>query len=130
METVTVSQFVEKHKIKMSSVQIDSRPDGLMDASMNHWKCTLRMGTKRMTVYFSQGPAVDHEPAVDDVLGSLSMDVRCLPCSFEYFCSEFGYDTDSRKAEKIYNAIIHIGRRLANFFDDARQFADLQEVEY
>ena len=22
--------------------------------------------------------------------------------SFEYFCSEFGYDTDSRKAEKIY----------------------------
>ena len=40
-------------------------------------------------------------PSPYDILASLEKyDYR----SFEDFCSEFGYDTDSRNAEKIYNA--------------------------
>lgn len=50
--------------------------------------------------------------------------------SFEQFCSEFGYDTDSRQAEKIYRKCIKQYDRLSKIFDgDIYEFAnELQEV--
>lgn len=36
--------------------------------------------------------------------------------SFEEFCNEFGYDTDSRKAEKTYNAMLEQDRNLRRLF--------------
>lgn len=41
-------------------------------------------------------------PTAYDVLACLQ---KYDPRTFEDFCMEFGYDTDSRKAEKIYNAV-------------------------
>lgn len=37
--------------------------------------------------------------------------------SFEDFCSEFGYDTDSRKAEKIYKACEKSLKKFERVFD-------------
>ncbi len=50
--------------------------------------------------------------------------------SFDEFCSEFGYDTDSRQAEKIYRKCIKQYDRLSKIFDgDIYDFAnELQEV--
>jgi hypothetical protein len=75
METVTVSEFVAKHGITMDAKQIESRPDGLMMDSARHFKCILKNGSKRLTVYFSQGLAWTTAPEVDDVLGSLSGEI-------------------------------------------------------
>ena len=43
-------------------------------------------------------------PSAYSVLSSLSADR--FEGSFEDFCSEYGYDSDSRKAEQIYKAVV------------------------
>jgi len=48
--------------------------------------------------------------------------------SFENFCSEFGYDTDSRKAEKIYKAVVIEYDKVSNFFTDS-EIEQLQEIQ-
>jgi hypothetical protein len=55
-------------------------------------------------------------PTAYDVLACLT---KYDPGSFENFCSEFGYDTDSRKAEKTYNAVKQEYDNLARLFNEA-----------
>lgn len=43
-------------------------------------------------------------PAVADVVYCLCSDARAGELDFDDFCSEFGYDSDSRKAERIWQA--------------------------
>lgn len=42
-------------------------------------------------------------PDPEDVLASLLLDALAGTNTFEEFCSDFGYDEDSRKAEKIWH---------------------------
>lgn len=42
------------------------------------------------------------KPKIDDVLYALISDYQCAQDSFNDFCSNLGYDTDSRKALQIY----------------------------
>lgn len=124
-ETVTVSDFVTAHKISMDSVAVNDRPDGLMNEKMNHWKCTLKMGKKRMTLYFSQGYGIQHDPTTEDVLNCLLADANGMDyqVGFEDWCRDYGYDTDSRTAEKTYKAIVHQSKRLGQFLGDKLQEA-------
>ena len=55
------------------------------------------------------------EPSLYDVLACLT---TYDPGTFEDFCSEFGYDTDSRKAEKIYNAVEGEWLKVQSLFND------------
>jgi hypothetical protein len=48
--------------------------------------------------------------------------------TFEDFCSEFGYDADSRKAEQVYNAVVKEWRKVRAFFTDA-EIAELQDIQ-
>lgn len=69
-------------------------------------------------------------PTIEDVLYCLLADASCVQYgqTFEEFCSELGYDTDSRKAEKIFNvcrdvwaALIRLGadfEKLNKLFQD------------
>lgn len=53
-------------------------------------------------------------PSVSDMLCNLS-DSLCTfedAGSFEEFAADFGYDSDSRKAEKLYNDVMDEGRKL------------------
>lgn len=43
-------------------------------------------------------------PSILDVVSSLLLDADVCGRSFEEWASDFGYDTDSRQAEKIYRA--------------------------
>lgn len=40
------------------------------------------------------------------------------PGTFDNFCSEFGYDTDSKKAEKTYNAVLSEFKNMQSLFSD------------
>jgi hypothetical protein len=55
-------------------------------------------------------------PTVRGVLSSLLLDVRAGEMSFEEFCSDFGYDTDSRKAHKTWEACSEAMRGLTNLY--------------
>lgn len=80
----------------------------------DHYKVTLRRGRSRYTTYFSKG--YDHngqEPSLPEVLECLRSDYGSYRDhdSFEDFCAEFGYDSDSRSAERMFKAIQSQGAR-------------------
>lgn len=51
-------------------------------------------------------------PKLDDVLHSLIMDSEAMNISFDEWCDNFGYDTDSRGALKTYLACQENGLKL------------------
>ena len=63
-------------------------------------------------------------PTAYDVLACLT---KNDPGTFEDFCSEFGYDEDSRKAEKIYNAVLDEWKNVCALFTDG-EIEQLQEI--
>lgn len=62
-------------------------------------------------------------PTAYDVLASVT---KSDPGTFSDFCSDFGYDTDSRKAEKDYFAVQEEWKNINRLFNDVLD--DLQEV--
>jgi hypothetical protein len=134
-DTVTIAQFIESNRISLTAEKYtDHNP--LMEGEgirMDHWKVTLERGSRsvvrsvdditprRMTLTFSKG--LGHhgaEPTAEEVLDCLASDASGIENArdFEDFCSEYGYDTDSRKAEKIYKDTKHQTERLRKFLGD------------
>lgn len=127
---MTIQEFVAKHGVKIDSTLIDARPDGGdWIAGSAHWKVVLTVRGKRMTIYYSQGPAVIEEPKVAHVLDSLALDASAAQGTFEDFCSEFGYDTDSRKVERMFKACQKIKRDLERLFRSDRVEELIYQVE-
>ncbi len=114
--------------LTFSYTDSDHNPN-MDDASMDHYKCTLRNDGRSMTVYFSKGSGHNGAPpTLDEVLECLASDCANLG-SFEDWCSEFGYDTDSRKAERTYHAIVKQEialRRLLGANFDSIVYAEVQ----
>jgi hypothetical protein len=52
----------------------------------------------------ANSPRRQAPPALADVLSSLLLDSSALGAKFEEWADNFGYDKDSREAERIYNA--------------------------
>lgn len=124
----TVLNFAITHLIRARSVQITERPDRDDDdkwaRTASHYMVTLTRdlrGTGQdsptMSVLWSQGSGIKGLPKVTSVLDSLASDAQGIDNarSFEEWASEYGYDTDSRKAETTYNACRDIAKRLRKF---------------
>lgn len=122
----TLAAFITKHDLKFECHRVNARPDGLMSDSKDiqrHFKCHITgpnfketdtaTGIKTVrqsysfSLYFSQGSAHTEEPTLADVLDCLASDASSYDNAgtFEEWASEYGYDSDSRKAEKTYKAI-------------------------
>src|SRR5579863_1776538 len=101
--TITMAEFITSHRIYFSSKQVDDNPN--MDAAsrdnMDHWRCTFRIFKRRMTVPFSMGSGHHgRAPTAGDVLDALASDSSEWATgvvTFEDWCANFGYDTDSRE---------------------------------
>jgi len=65
-------------------------------------------------------------PSAYDVLACISGDLYC-PNSFEDFCGEYGYDSDSRKAEKIFNLSHAFSKKMVRFFSP-EEVEELSEI--
>lgn len=65
-------------------------------------------------------------PTAYDVLACVSSDLY-YPETFEEFCSEYGYEQDSRKAEQTFKAADKFGRKLRAFFTE-KEAEDLSEI--
>jgi hypothetical protein len=104
-ERLSIAAFVVKHKIGMHAVAVTANPHMVSDQPMRHWLCRFnKPGKGKMQVYFSMGMGLKGAPCAADVLDCLALDAAGVGDgqSFEDWCSEYGYDTDSRKAEKTY----------------------------
>lgn len=100
------------------------------------WKCELITANGRITTSFKMG--LGHvikarfswsndkpkPPTLNDVLHSLINDADARSMSFNDWCSEFGYDSDSMKAFNIYQACCESAKKL----DILYTRADIEEI--
>ena len=126
---LTLTAFIRQHEITMSAHPADANPNMIGYGRWDHWRCTLQCGHREMTVYFSQGPAICREPTAEDVLDCLAMDASGLGGSFEDWCAEFRYDTDSRRAERTFQVIEKQSKQLQRLIGTAA-YETLLQLEW
>jgi len=66
-------------------------------------------------------------PEISDFMYSIILDSDALQYDFEDWCGNFGYEEDSRKAEKIFNECLEIGLKL-NRAISSEEFERLREI--
>jgi hypothetical protein len=118
----------DRFNIKCEAEMVGENPNmgGDMPAGSYHYKVRLSRnvpgyGPRQITTYFSCGPAWDREPQAADVLSCLISDARSGEESFEDFCSELGYDSDSRQAERIWRTCRKVAPKVERFLADDRE---------
>lgn len=114
----TYEQFAAKHDLMLNVIAAGK---GLMDDAdkgspeMDKWACRLYFvnGKEYLFPYYMGTGHNGKAPEIGDVLNSLASDAAgTIGVSFEDWCTEYGYDDDSRRAERTYNACQRIAREL------------------
>jgi len=94
----------------------------------NIYSLKLSRGRTSFSVVFGQSihcTENDQTPTAYDLLACLTKyDVG----TFENFCGDFGYDTDSRSAERTYKAVCKEWEKVSKFFT-AEEIEQLQEIQ-
>jgi len=119
--------FAEAHDVKLNVIDY-------WYGIMPYWgdgvtRCVFTMQIardhKRYTFKFGQSIAAGaQDPTMYDVLACLT---KYDPGTFENFCSDYGYDTDSRSAERTYKAVCKEWRAVDRLFDDIIE--ELREIQ-
>lgn len=86
---------------------------------------TFKRGKKRFKFIFGQSYALDDK--VPTAYGVLAVLTKSDPGTFENFCSEFGYDGDSRTAESIYKAVCKEWKHVSDMWT-ADEIEKMQEI--
>lgn len=125
--------FLKKHGITFRAERIDEACPPFCDGKHIHGdrhQVTIRRNGKRISFYFwnSQNDKMEGNPLdAYSVLACCSSDIHC-PDTFEDFCSEFGYDQDSRKAEKTFRLCVAQAEKLNRIFDTEEIQAELSTI--
>ena len=102
--------------VKIESVYGQARKpyDQLSDwqREAHNYRVTLRYRRRRMSVDFFMGQANTSEPTAEGVLDCLLSDCQAGDQTFDEFCSELGYDSDSRKAHDTWQACAETAPKL------------------
>lgn len=88
------------------------------DDNYKHAKFKVRFSRngKQWTLDFYQSRvAGKKQPSIYDVLACVQ---KCDPGNFEQFCWEFGFNSDSRKAERLYEAVVDEYENVVRLFSD------------
>lgn len=94
----------------------DKRDDWQKDSF--DYRCTLTYQGRKYSFDFWQGRGITHAPTVEGVLDCLLSDASLGENTFEDFCGELGYDTDSRKAYAQWKAICNVTKRMKQLLAD------------
>lgn len=129
-----LSHLLENMGVVTTCTPVDERPDATdFVAGSRHWYCSITRGGERLfNVYYSQGPAYSHTPDAGDVMGSLFKDMvdsvtEDFEADFKEWATNIGYDTDSRKNERLFRACLEITAHLKTMFKPS-ELDDLREV--
>lgn len=109
--------------------------DSYNDASVRHYRKTgdIRYSDIARGLGLKPGAGMweirrkypkDPRPTAYDMLDCIT---RYEPGTFEDFCSDYGYDSDSRRAETVYQAVVKEWRMVSRFFT-AEELAEIQEI--
>lgn len=114
------ADFLAKHNIKFSAKLANTkRPSWDNGRKCNHFRVTLSRAGKRISFDFFDSTN-NFEKGITEldaysVLTSCSSEFYC-PDSFEEFCGDFGYETDSWNAHNTYKALQKMSKKLQKFF--------------
>jgi hypothetical protein len=111
------NDFAKKYNVKLKVLGVDYKKHFDSDKQMRYvFKLRLSRNRKSHTFEFGQSyHDCAKEPTFYDVFACLQKyDVG----TFENFCSEFGYDTDSRRAERVYKAVCKEYAAVERLFGD------------
>ena len=100
----------------------------LNEYAAKRWNCRpecLKYNEKVIASKELKAKKADAQPTAYDILTCLT---KYDPGTFENFCWEFGYDEDSRTAERIYFAVQKEYAQLTRIFT-AEQMEELQEIQ-
>jgi hypothetical protein len=129
-DTQTLDQFITTAGLTMTANRRDSNPNMPNWEDARHWTCTIQKPRPsdaihyelyKFSIPFSQGSAHKDEPKLEDVLNCLASDASGYDNarSFEDWCNEYDYDTDSRESEATYNAVKEQSEELKSFLGDS-----------
>lgn len=122
--TQSVSDLCSKISIFADLGGVEPRPDF---PNSHPWKVTMKYNGRQLTTPFYTGRSTDPTPTVQDVLYCLIQDALSVETAtgFEDWASDAGYDTDSRKAERLYKACCKEQKQLRRFLGtDFNTFAE------
>lgn len=120
-DALSLEQFCQDRALTMKASPADHNPHMANSADMDHWRCTISGNGRKFRVTFSMGRGHNGKaPTLPDVLSCLASDASGYENARDLadFCAEYGYDTDSRKAEKTYRVIGQQAARLRGFLGD------------
>ena len=128
----SVAAFIVKNGLHMATQRIATREGGETEwmKTARHWRIQLYNQTTTIYCEYSMGAGNTGEPDICDVVDSLRSDSSVANLqTFEKWADEFGYDSDSRKAEKLYFACKRIADDMLRLLG-ANAFLELiNEVE-
>lgn len=109
---MTLPAFITTYRVRLVADLTDhnptmDEPSSDWSRTATHWRCQLRCQRRQLTVFFSMGPALSREPTTRDVLECLLSDAAGFENaqSFNDWADNYGYDVDSRRAERTYRVI-------------------------
>lgn len=128
--------FLERFNIRFKATLSDTKaPPWVEDVRGrygHHYRVTLSKQTPKCQTSFDFWDSVaNYENGTEtvsaySVLACISGDVNC-PDNFQEFCDEYGYDSDSRKAEKQFKLCDQAAKKLRRFFTKD-EIEALQEI--
>jgi len=125
------SDFLKKHDIVMKVKFLRHGPHFIDDKeSRDIFKVVFSRNKQKYFLTFGQSIAEStgsggKPPTAYDVLSCLT---KYDPGSFKNFCNDYGYDSDSRKAEKIYKLVKKDWSNINKFFTE-EEITELQEIQ-
>ena len=120
------NEFAAKHGVKLIINSSDYGYHFTNDKENRYiFNCTLTRNGKRYTFNFGQSIAAeDTPPTMYDILSCLT---KYNPETFEDFCGEYGYNTDSINALNTYKAVKREFNGVNRLFNDILE--ELQEIQ-
>lgn len=116
--------------VMMECTEIDERTDGTeWDDSASHYRIEFSRNEGGIfSVEYSQGSAHWSEPGIECVIACLLTDADVYNCSdFKEWAECYGYDIDSRKAEKTYKACLNNAEKVWGMFS-SKELDDLGQL--
>lgn len=112
------NKLTEAYGLSLEVIDKNYKPMTWDDKKTRRWvyKLLLKRGRRRYTFEFGQSICKgDTEPSMYSVLACLE---KHEVGTFEDFCSNYDYDTDSRRVEAIYKAVLKEYAAMCRLFSE------------